>query len=68
MYGKEKTFSSEKPKRRMKTPAQVEALEKFYNGIAAAPVTYKSAIFLRKKKSLRMNIYICQSTNTPVNQ
>ncbi|XP_038988750.1 uncharacterized protein LOC103701640 [Phoenix dactylifera] len=31
VYNKEKTLSSEKPKRKMKTPAQVEALEKFYN-------------------------------------
>ncbi|XP_008799104.2 uncharacterized protein LOC103713842 [Phoenix dactylifera] len=31
VYYKEKTVSPEKTKRKMKTPAQVEALEKFYN-------------------------------------
>lgn len=31
MCYEEKTLSSEKPKRKMKTPAQLEALEKFYN-------------------------------------
>lgn len=45
MYYKEKTVSPEKTKRKMKTRAQVEALEKFYNGIVAAPLICKDAIF-----------------------